>query len=212
MLVVNVALAVAGCAAEPHAPLVCDATQSDRIAFGYALPSQSGSELMRANGRDFLVITGDCRYFVQPAGGFVAWEPVHHGVLTEEQLDGVNAELLTLPWASYPAISGPSGAIDDVGPFMERDQRRIVCGVDCGPAAILCGADCIDTMMNTDHCGGCDQPCAIGQVCTDGACACAPEQALCDLDCVDLQVDTKNCGDCAMTCEDGQMCTAGACE
>lgn len=126
-------LAVA-CTPRPHAPLVCD-TGSSSVAFGYVVDTRSGEELIRANGTDFLYITRDCRYFVQPAGGVSAWEPVHTGILDETELEELNGSLLTQPWAALvdrgsPIPPSPDGPIQ----FMQRDDVRVYCTFDCGDA------------------------------------------------------------------------------
>ena len=44
------------------------------------------------------------------------------------------------------------------------------CTTDCDPGFTLCGQDCVDTDTSTTHCGGCDQPCAPGELCAAGSC------------------------------------------
>lgn len=41
---------------------------------------------------------------------------------------------------------------------------------DCEPGWNDCGAGCINTADNPLHCGGCNQPCELGQVCNGGLC------------------------------------------
>src|SRR5687768_12832209 len=50
-----------------------------------------------------------------------------------------------------------------------------------------CGADCVDTMTDVAHCGGCDQPCPEDAECDKGECACLEELEMCDEACVDTQ-------------------------
>ena len=40
----------------------------------------------------------------------------------------------------------------------------------CQTGAVKCGAACVDTRTNAQHCGGCSQPCGAGQSCVAGAC------------------------------------------
>lgn len=106
-----------------------------RIALAYVVEGDGGADdVLAPNGRDFLIVTADCRYFVQPAGGEDSFEPVHVGTLTSGELAAINDELMTLPWGSYPALVGEAGIIDATGPFMERDGAWVACRSDCGEA------------------------------------------------------------------------------
>lgn len=56
--------------------------------------------------------------------------------------------------------------------------------------------------------------CALGQVCTAGACVsptCPAGQAYCAGACVDILANSASCGGCGVTCGAGQTCQAGAC-
>ena len=91
------------------------------------------------------------------------------------------------------------------------DQRRDI--DPCGPGATLCGAVCVNTSTNPQHCGKCDAACKSGQVCTAGKCALTCRAALTDCAgaCVNLQADHANCGKCGAACGPGQLCGAGKC-
>ncbi len=74
-----------------------------------------------------------------------------------------------------------------------------------------CSGSCIDSSTNKDHCGACNQPCAGGQACVDGACVCGEGQTLCDGECRDTRVSDNHCGTCGVVCGDGERCENGAC-
>ena len=135
-LVLTLALALGACAPAPYAPLVCDASEGRLAAFGYVLVRASGHELLRANGSDFLYVAGDCTFYARPSARVTPWEPVHTGVLTPDELDAINGELLTQPWPAFLGAAGDPGPfLDATAPFMFRDSVRVDCGGDCGAAA-----------------------------------------------------------------------------
>ncbi|WP_437835320.1 MXAN_6577-like cysteine-rich protein [Sorangium sp. So ce1153] len=82
---------------------------------------------------------------------------------------------------------------------------------ECGEGETACGTSCVDLETNPRHCGKCDDPCAEGQVCTDGACGCADGLTDCDGACVDVQSDRTHCGSCEASCSPTQLCAEGAC-
>jgi hypothetical protein len=55
--------------------------------------------------------------------------------------------------------------------------------------------------------------CALGQVCTGGACtaSCASGQTVCSGSCRNLQTDPLNCGACGNACASARTCVAGSC-
>ena len=104
------------------------------------------------------------------------------------------------------------GDVDDV-PF--DSGTRDVGPVPCGPGRQMCGAICVDTQRDTDHCGACGRMCSSEQLCVAGACAevaaCPPGQALCADACVDVLANTAHCGRCDAVCAGGAACMDGAC-
>jgi hypothetical protein len=46
------------------------------------------------------------------------------------------------------------------------------CSNGCG-ALTECSGACVDTDVNSLHCGGCDSPCTTGAACERGVCACS---------------------------------------
>jgi len=44
----------------------------------------------------------------------------------------------------------------------------------CPAGMALCADVCVDVLANSQHCGDCDQPCAPGEACSDGACTNQP--------------------------------------
>jgi hypothetical protein len=103
----------------------------------------------------------------------------------------------------------------DAAPPPETDAGdRADAPASCAAGETRCGADCVDTQMDPDHCGRCDAPCAAGEVCASGACAlsCPPGQDECGGGCVDQQTSRAHCGACDAPCDPGEICVAGACE
>lgn len=84
---------------------------------------------------------------------------------------------------------------------------------ECGPGITLCGSSCVDTSLDPSHCGGCDEACAPGEVCSAGTCAlaCAGGTTDCGGSCVDLQTSWKHCGGCDEACALGEVCSEGQC-
>ena len=83
---------------------------------------------------------------------------------------------------------------------------------DCIEGEVACAGSCIDPLRNVLHCGGCDQPCPMTQVCVDGQCvlSCAPGEIVCGSNCVDPLRDPLHCGTCDNPC--GELyCVDGSC-
>jgi hypothetical protein len=70
----------------------------------------------------------------------------------------------------------------------------------------------VDTTADPAHCGACDRPCGVAEVCSRGACVpqCDPPLVACGRACVDLNTDDANCGACGAVCHTG-ICNAGVC-
>jgi hypothetical protein len=127
----------AGCA-EPYEPLVCASEPTDELAFGFqvmASEAQLGDRVvMYENGGRSLFITEDCRYFAfttadAPAG---AWSGTRSGLLTPEQLDGLNRELLTRPFGAVDGERSSETRYLDGGFFVvRRDDLVAQCSSDC---------------------------------------------------------------------------------
>ncbi|MBK6519036.1 MAG: hypothetical protein IPG04_34050 [Polyangiaceae bacterium] len=82
---------------------------------------------------------------------------------------------------------------------------------ECAAPLELCGADCVDTSTDSEHCGACDAPCDATQTCVDGQCECDAGLTDCAGECVDLSGDTAHCGACDIECLAGQTCDQGDC-
>jgi hypothetical protein len=84
---------------------------------------------------------------------------------------------------------------------------------DCPGATVRCGEACVDPASDPDHCGGCGQACAAGDVCDVGACTseCGEGRDVCARACVVLQSDPLHCGSCGETCDLDGACVAGDC-
>lgn len=83
-------------------------------------------------------------------------------------------------------------------------------GAACSPPLEPCGATCVDTTSDPEHCGGCAQVCQ--GTCTDGVCNPCPDGGnLCAGACRVLESDPEHCGACGHGCLGG-ACDGGACE
>ena len=87
----------------------------------------------------------------------------------------------------------------------------------CSTSSTLCGDTCADTDYDVNHCGGCDAPCGVGELCSMGVCVldCGTSTAqdcdgggVCD---DDTTSDPQHCGFCGNVCLGG-VCSAGLCE
>ncbi len=87
-------------------------------------------------------------------------------------------------------------------------------GVGCDLGEVLCSMECVRIDSDPRHCGGCDMPCAMRDVCSGGACVrvCRAPEEICDGRCFDPSVsnDPDNCGSCGNRCASG-LCTLGSC-
>jgi len=45
-----------------------------------------------------------------------------------------------------------------------------ICTLTCQPGLTDCNGVCVDIETNENHCGGCDSPCASGEICIAGSC------------------------------------------
>jgi len=98
-------------------------------------------------------------------------------------------------------------------------------GVGCPPGTVRCGARCVDTTSDPDHCGVCDNACPArpnaAPVCTDGECdiACNPGLGNCD-EAVSNGCETPldsmaHCSACNTDCgldHATESCATGRCE
>lgn len=83
------------------------------------------------------------------------------------------------------------------------------------PASTLCAGECIDTLANGAHCGGCGEACSDGLLCVAGECqsecgGAFPTQ--CGDQCVNLRTNGEHCGQCGTACGDNELCSGGRCE
>jgi|GEM_PF-5963905 len=86
-------------------------------------------------------------------------------------------------------------------------------GISCATGQMLCDGVCVDPMINSAHCGGCDAACGAGYTCMQGACAAINPcpisgEKLCNGACADVTSDAKNCGGCGLACPAGQLCVS----
>ncbi len=98
------------------------------------------------------------------------------------------------------------------------------------PNELSCSGVCVDTDINPNYCGSCNNTCDTGQGCSDGACvdACAGGEVLCGDDaidgsgsrsCVNPQTNSEYCGatgtctgaGAGESCAQDSMCVSGVC-
>ncbi|MFO0618931.1 MAG: beta-propeller fold lactonase family protein [Polyangiaceae bacterium] len=105
------------------------------------------------------------------------------------------------------------GGCDDTSTSGATSSSGTGAGPACTGAEVKCGDACVDTTNDPAHCGGCDTPCAAGEVCTSGQCAitCSGGTTKCGGTCVDTDLDPANCGGCDAPCATGEVCSGGKC-
>jgi hypothetical protein len=97
------------------------------------------------------------------------------------------------------------------------------CTAGC-TGSMLCGASCVDTMSDPQHCNGCDMPCPTGEnaspQCQAGTCSLGCNAGFDDCDSsagceTPVAVDPAHCGDCSTVCpavpNAMPTCAAGDC-
>jgi hypothetical protein len=89
-----------------------------------------------------------------------------------------------------------------------------MCAPACQVGLQVCGGLCTNPQNDPMNCGGCNLPCATGQVCQGGMCAstCAAPSVMCGSVCTNTQNDPLFCGNCNTVCAAGQGCVGGACQ
>lgn len=82
----------------------------------------------------------------------------------------------------------------------------------CGIGLTSCGGMCVDTQVDTSHCGDCGTACKADMYCSRGMCVniCDTGLTHCGGGCVDEQTDENNCGSCGNVCVSG-ICETGVC-
>jgi hypothetical protein len=85
-------------------------------------------------------------------------------------------------------------------------------GASCVSPDVVCGNDCVDTMTDTDHCGGCNNPCVPGEFCVGAVCtADCGNLEDCGGMCADTNTDRLHCGGCNQPCDFASVCVGGSC-
>lgn len=82
----------------PYAALACDPARASEVAFVFH-ESEAFFGPYQPHGGQLLIVDGSCRYHVFDAMRAIAGV-LRTGALTPDELDGMNAELLTAPWAA----------------------------------------------------------------------------------------------------------------
>lgn len=66
---------------------------------------------------------------------------------------------------------------------------------DCPQGWDCCGNRCVDPARDPQHCGGCNQPCALSQLCAVGACRAANLSSVCDFPLATTLLDGQQADD-----------------
>lgn len=100
--------------------------------------------------------------------------------------------------------NGASGSGGDGGTSVSKE---------CSDGEELCGGECVNISVSDQHCGGCNEPCADSEMCSNGACSdtCPSPLTECNGNCTDLDRDSANCGMCGRSCPSGTPCVGGSC-
>jgi hypothetical protein len=77
----------------------------------------------------------------------------------------------------------------------------------------VCVGVCVDTSSDGKNCGGCNNACKQGSVCSNFSCVpgCKPGETDCNGSCTDLQTDGRHCGGCNTPCAVNSVCVGGKC-
>lgn len=111
----------------------------------------------------------------------------------------------------------------DSAPLCGLDGQKTCCSGTC------CGAVCVETKVDPQHCGTCGNACPRGQLCVQSHCTltCPTDSSKCGTSektfccqntccnqtlCIDLQNDRKHCGACNQACPEGHVCLRGQCQ
>jgi hypothetical protein len=85
----------------------------------------------------------------------------------------------------------------------------------CNAGLSFCGGQCVSTIDNPLHCGGCGIACPAGQFCTNGVCDATCAGTVCQgatgTACVNVLDDAAHCGACNNPCAAGNICVNGTC-
>jgi hypothetical protein len=82
------------------------------------------------------------------------------------------------------------------------------------PSCTMCDGVCVDTQVDSSHCGVCGLACAQGTRCEAGNCVATCSGLMCGTTCVDAANDPNNCGACGVVCTSAHaapLCAAGVC-
>jgi Stigma-specific protein, Stig1/Planctomycete cytochrome C len=113
--------------------------------------------------------------------------------------------------ASTPAC----GELMPLGAHLSAEETQCVAdwirGMGGGGCETCGSTECVALASDAAHCGSCNNACANGVPCENGACACPSGATACAGQCVDMMTDASHCGACANSCAASSTCIAGAC-
>jgi hypothetical protein len=81
----------------------------------------------------------------------------------------------------------------------------------CKGGLTKCGAKCVNTQTNEEHCGGCNNTPCGDATCEQGSCECPENLTWCGPACVDTETDNAHCGGCDQPCGGTGTCDQGTC-
>jgi len=94
-----------------------------------------------------------------------------------------------------------------------------ILGRGCPGGETRCNGECVDLQTSASHCGACNAPCALNEVCEERECRgmrvmgihCPQGWILCGDQCFNPLVNEQHCGDCDTACPEGYNCMVGRC-
>lgn len=114
-----------------------------------------------------------------------------------------------------PVDGSPDGGPTDMGSADGGPDAGDAGTPDAGSCPIGtqdCNGNCVDTTLSTQHCGGCNMPCGLNEICNAGVCdlSCTAPVIECANACVNTESNAQHCGACNSPCTSG-ICFNSAC-
>lgn len=116
--------------------------------------------------------------------------------------------------AADGGMAATDGAIPNDLAKPAEDLATPVPACDPNQGLRACGGPiCTDISSDGKNCGGCNNICKQGSVCSFFSCVpgCKPGETDCNGSCTDLQTDGRHCGGCNTPCAVNSVCVGGKC-